>query len=380
VVELGNEARFGPASKAIPVIPGDEEKPEIFNEIFRTWRRQLAGLQKTLSSDLVSIALANRKAIAGDPLDWVRSKLEEFWAARRPGFRNWPAVGCDPPSDPNSPDADLAHWYAPTWMLGQLPSRALPGLNAMAAAEPEPPAGRLSLSHTTEILSSITARVEMGLFKIATRVLDQATISLTSGSVRPRREPPKKQARMLLKGLSAISGVYGEEWNRLWIDSTIHLRQGLTGMVTLYGAQRAAQNRGTGLRTRRNASIVEKSSDGHPPKWEDIEISFLSDERIQLKAPGLTKTFNYAEFGFEDGRNKKPNGAWITLRALAENRGILKEPFKEHQKWAAIEKRVQEIRKALREQFGITEDPLPYVKGTGYRALFKIECSPSFHT
>jgi hypothetical protein len=376
VLEFGNDARFGPASKAIPGSPGNEEKRRIFDETLRAWRRQLTSLQEKLSGDLVSLALANRKAIAGDPLDWVPSRLEEFWAARRPGFRNWPAVGCDPPSDPNNPDADLAQWHAPAWMLGQLPPFALPGLDAMAAAESDPPPGRLPLIHTTEILNSIAARIEMALFRVARGVLDRATIVLASGRVRARGEPSKKQAKTLLRGLSAISGVYGEEWNRLWIDSTMHLYEGLAGVARLRGAQRKAQDRGTALRTRLNATNTEKSSDCHSVKWEDIQIIFLSDHRIQISTQSLNETLNYAEMGFIDDRNKTPNTAWKALRELAESGGRIRTGSN----WSKVEKRMQEIRKVFREQFGISDDPLPFVKGTGYRARFKISCAPSYQT
>jgi hypothetical protein len=40
---------------------------------------------------------------------------------------------------------------------------------------------------------------------------------------------------------------------------------------------------------------------------------------------------------------------------------------------------VQEIRRVLREHFAISSEPLPFVESHGYRAQFKIICSPSFH-
>jgi hypothetical protein len=48
-----------------------------------------------------------------------------------------------------------------------------------------------------------------------------------------------------------------------------------------------------------------------PPRaerWEDIEISFTSDERVQIRNGGTTYTCNYGELGFEDRRNELPNG------------------------------------------------------------------------
>ena len=61
-------------------------------------------------------------------------------------------------------------------------------------------------------------------------------------------------------------------------------------------------------------------------KWPDLEIRFLSDERIHVQSGQFTETRNYAEFGFEDGRTKKPNLAWVTLRVLAQREGTIDQP------------------------------------------------------
>jgi hypothetical protein len=114
--------------------------------------------------------------------------------------------------------------------------------------------------------------------------------------------------------------------------------------------------------------------------WDRIEILFLSDERVQISSGTNAESRNYCELGFADRRNGKPNLAWVTLRALAEGRGIIRDGAKTGVVWPKVEKRIQEIRTVLQKHFGITEDPLPLVKGTGYRARFKIGCGPSFHT
>jgi len=114
--------------------------------------------------------------------------------------------------------------------------------------------------------------------------------------------------------------------------------------------------------------------------WNTIEISFLSDERVQLRHSVKSETRNYAEFGFADGRSGKPNQAWETLRAMAEDGGTIRDAAKVLRTWPKVEKRIQEIRKVLRAHFGISDDPIPFVEGIGYRARFKIGCSPSFHT
>ena len=120
--------------------------------------------------------------------------------------------------------------------------------------------------------------------------------------------------------------------------------------------------------------------DNGTAEWEAIEISFLSDERVQIRNGKDNDTRNYQEWGFADRRTKKPNLAWITLRNLAEARGVIQASTKPGGSWVKVEKRMQEIRKALRKHFRILADPVPFVKGTGYKTSFKIGCSPAFHT
>lgn len=123
-----------------------------------------------------------------------------------------------------------------------------------------------------------------------------------------------------------------------------------------------------------------QSSGAGAATWDTIEISFLSDERVQIRNGTDDKTYNYAELGFVDSRNGKPNQAWVTLRDLAEDRGRIAIAARRVSSWPKVEKRVQEIRKALRNHFGITSDPFLFTDGIGYQARFKIGLSPSFHT
>ena len=138
-----------------------------------------------------------------------------------------------------------------------------------------------------------------------------------------------------------------------------------------------AQNGGTD----RRAALGSKGQRADTAPWRAIEILFLSDERVQIHSGTGTETRNYAELGFADRRGGKPNRAWLTFRAMAEEiSASFGTGAKTNAKWPNVEKRIQEIRKVLRNHFSITADPIPFVKGTGYQACFKIGCSPSFHT
>lgn len=106
-------------------------------------------------------------------------------------------------------------------------------------------------------------------------------------------------------------------------------------------------------------------------RWEQVEITFTSEERVRIKIGEHIETRNYNDFGFEDGRTGKPNRAWSAFRILAEQNGIVRDAFAGN-KWPSIEKRMQELRRILRETFNAEGDPLPFVKGIGYRARFKI--------
>jgi hypothetical protein len=89
--------------------------------------------------------------------------------------------------------------------------------------------------------------------------------------------------------------------------------------------------------------------------------------------------------GIQQQKNGAPVLAWQTLRAIAESKGSI-SVASDNKNWAYVEKRIQEIRKALRRLFSPTDDPLPYVKKTqpgvefGYCAQFNIVCGPSYES
>jgi hypothetical protein len=114
--------------------------------------------------------------------------------------------------------------------------------------------------------------------------------------------------------------------------------------------------------------------------WEHIEISVLSDERVQIWVDNQTETRTYAEMGFKDGRSGKPDEQWAVLLVLARNKGTMPNDGRIGKHWLAIEKRIGRTRKALKRHFGMSDDPLPLIEGTGYRARFKISRAPSSDT
>jgi hypothetical protein len=147
------------------------------------------------------------------------------------------------------------------------------------------------------------------------------------------------------------------------------------------------------LSERQAGERVVKEEEQAPPappvaggKWEEIEISFISDERVQIRRGKKTQTLNYAEFGFADGRSGNPNQAWPVLRRLAERHGSIESEMEAGMDWSRLEKRIQEIRSVLREHFGIASDPIPFLEKSrmqdksGYNARFKISCARAYRS
>ena len=112
--------------------------------------------------------------------------------------------------------------------------------------------------------------------------------------------------------------------------------------------------------------------------WTEIEVAFLSDERIEVCINGQRKTYNYGELGFEDRRDGKPSRAWVMLREIAGRNGTIPKPEAGKNR-AAIQKRIEEIRERLRTHFKIEGDPVPF-NGNAYQTSFKINRRPSFET
>jgi hypothetical protein len=115
-------------------------------------------------------------------------------------------------------------------------------------------------------------------------------------------------------------------------------------------------------------------------RWEDIEIVLLSDLRLQFKiGDDWGESLNYADMGFQDRRTEKPNLAWKTLQMLAKEGGAITSTPTARE-WVKLEKRIQEIRKVLKQYFNLSDDPLLYIDNVGYRTRFKLTVSKSFET
>jgi hypothetical protein len=113
--------------------------------------------------------------------------------------------------------------------------------------------------------------------------------------------------------------------------------------------------------------------------WAEIEITFLSDNRVEICSGEKRDTQNFEELGFVDRRSRKPNRAWIMLRQMSGHGSLPRKKTIVGKERVLIEKRMQEIRKTLRHHLKIPGDPIPFHDGE-YRAAFRLKRSPSFDT
>jgi hypothetical protein len=126
------------------------------------------------------------------------------------------------------------------------------------------------------------------------------------------------------------------------------------------------------------ATNSDTEADFQADTWKDVEISFFNEHSMQITTGRIKATHDFGRLGMAHQRSGKPKRAWQMLHALAASKGILKHTTASEPAWKTVEKRMQELRTWLRERFGISADPLPYTKGVGYRAEFKISFAPSY--
>ena len=185
------------------------------------------------------------------------------------------------------------------------------------------------------------------------------TTTLVSGGASGEQRVEERYVRCIRTGLQALDSALATQA----LENEIRLVASPDGGVA---RSRLAENQpGSGVRVR-------------PQKWEDLEISFLSDHRLELRVAGQAETLNYSEISLADRRSGKPNQSWGVLLALAQGGGVIPETARNSKQWLALEKQIERTRKVLRERFALLDDPLPFEKGTGYRARFEIRCAASF--
>jgi len=152
--------------------------------------------------------------------------------------------------------------------------------------------------------------------------------------------------------------------------------QELQGILLEVADTQASRQEAQGQLEPRNSEPAPAG--GQQTDWENITITFLSDERVEVEALGGRETRNYAEMGFQDKRSGKPNQGWGVLRALAQTKGVIPSSARNSIEFIAMAKRIERMRRTLRQHFGIPSDPVPLDPVRGYCCRFQIGCAASF--
>lgn len=109
-------------------------------------------------------------------------------------------------------------------------------------------------------------------------------------------------------------------------------------------------------------------------KWEDIKITFTSDQDVRVEAKHINKRFHYIDMGFSDKRRPdRPSNRWELLEELARHHGEARFKDKIDIKIGIRDgkKAFSDIRKKLKKFFSIEEDPFyPYIKTRSYKTKF----------
>ena len=107
--------------------------------------------------------------------------------------------------------------------------------------------------------------------------------------------------------------------------------------------------------------------------WENIYIQFKNREAVTITTSGHSHDTSFADMGFADGRDGKPNVQWYLLLLFAKHGGTLTAGNPDAR--AKYKKQKQNLAKALKKYFGIDYDPFkPYGKSDGYQ--IKINLAP----
>jgi hypothetical protein len=56
-------------------------------------------------------------------------------------------------------------------------------------------------------------------------------------------------------------------------------------------------------------------------QWEDVHLTFITEEKVRIKIKNIRKEYSYSEMGFANKRNGYPISPWSVLYILSEKQG-----------------------------------------------------------
>jgi hypothetical protein len=109
-------------------------------------------------------------------------------------------------------------------------------------------------------------------------------------------------------------------------------------------------------------------------KWEDVTISFLTDDLVRIEIGQFLCKLTFVEMGFKDNRRgDRPDSRWAILRELAAVGEISWNVEIEESTRDKTKNAIKDIRKRLRAVFDTDDDPFfDYRAERAYRPRFKL--------
>ncbi|MEQ9173143.1 MAG: hypothetical protein RIL09_00440 [Alphaproteobacteria bacterium] len=110
-----------------------------------------------------------------------------------------------------------------------------------------------------------------------------------------------------------------------------------------------------------------------PPdaRWEELGIRFIADEVINVSFRGETRRFEPDSLGMKNGKSGKATKQWLYLKLLGSRSGRLPVQPANGEDTNKLQKQKQALSKALRQAFGIPDEPIP-TEGGDYVTRFVI--------
>ena len=110
-----------------------------------------------------------------------------------------------------------------------------------------------------------------------------------------------------------------------------------------------------------------------PPdaRWDEIGIRFTAAEVVNVTFRGETRRFEPDHLGLKNAKDGKPKAGWTYLRTFALAGGRLPVHHAKASDTSKHQKQKQSLSKALRNAFGISDEPIP-TEGGDYVTRFVV--------
>ena len=109
-------------------------------------------------------------------------------------------------------------------------------------------------------------------------------------------------------------------------------------------------------------------------RWVDVTLEFIDDDTIRVATKDHDKRYNFAELGFSDKRQSRPDKLWKLLQCLAVYNGEVSSSSRTAPDMAKnFVDTVSRLRIRLKQIFGIEADPFErYRTSHSYKTKFRL--------